>query len=38
MARTSATVKKTRKLNTLAKLFQAMRSRLVSWQRLSDNW
>jgi len=29
---------KTRKLDTLAKLFQAMRRRPVSWQRLSDNF
>jgi len=29
---------KTRKLDTLAKLFQAMRSKPVSWQRLSDNF
>jgi len=27
----------TRKLHTLAKLFQTMRSRPVRWQRLRDN-
>ena len=36
-AQNASNGEKTRKLNSLAKRFQAMRSRPVSWQHLSDN-